>query len=221
MKNMYNEMRKRRHTDIENGHECSLNLFRQIILTNYSTECCIQFDNIIKKILLFCTNHIGLNPSQYIAHPIRVADLVYQYQYPNCQFYDIELALFHNFLEVSSANFEEAEKILGAKIFREVKILTIDRAKRWDGIYLKEYYNAIEKCPRSTKLIKCCDKMDNLFLLQDNKNTKIQKLYLKEIQNFVLPLANQISENFYLDFCNIFIYVDEIVNKTKQNENKE
>ena len=126
----YNKMRKKRSMDIENGHETSLNSFRQIILINYSREHCSRFDNLVDKMLLFCTNHIGLNASQYIANPIRAANLVCQYQYPDCQFEDIELALVHNFLEVSSTNLEEAEKILGSKIFNKIRVLTINRAKR-------------------------------------------------------------------------------------------
>ena len=34
----YHKMRKKRIMDIENGHEASLNLFRQIILKNYSRD---------------------------------------------------------------------------------------------------------------------------------------------------------------------------------------
>ena len=209
----YIEMRNIRLLDMDEGHERPLKLLIKDMAKSYSDDKIKQINFITERLLKFCDQHVGLNSSQYMAHPIRVAQLVYGYQYPNCPFHDVQLALAHNYLEVSSNDTCLAMNFLGIEIFNEVEILTIDREKRWDDAYLTKYYNEINKCHLRVKLIKCCDKFDNLFLLQDNKSFETKNLYLNEIDKFVIPMAKNINNLFYRDFQEIFNKTKMIINE--------
>ena len=213
MQKNYYLMRSTRLWDMQHGHSRSLNLLNQEIGESYSKKYIEEINSILHLTLEFCTESIGLGSSQYVAHPIRVAHLVHLYQKPQKSFFNIKLALIHNILEVSSLNFYQAEKLFGLEIIEDVKTLTIDKKKRWDKKYLDIYYNKINISNHRLKLIKCCDKLDNLFLLEDNESVEEKKLYLEEINNYVLPLASQVNDDFYSYFLSIFKETFKIISE--------
>ena len=111
----------------------------------------------------------------------------------------INLALLHNILECSKIKIECIKKKFGLKILKDIKILTINRKKECIGNYKKKYYQNISKASTNVKIVKIFDKLDNIFLIKNNKNLKIRRRYLKEIDIFILPMVKDELPD-YLDY---------------------
>ena len=69
--------------------------------------------------------------------------------------------------------------------------------------YKKNYYESIKKANKNVIITKILDKLDNLYLLKENKNLMVKKRYLKEIEDFLMPLIKGNLENLYLYFKNL------------------
>ena len=93
-----------------------------------------------------------------------------------------------------------AKKIFGKKICSYLKILTVDRENEWKKNYKNNYYNRIKKSNINLVLVKILDKLDNLYLLKNNKNNKIKKRYLAEIQKYLMPLVKSKVKKIYDHF---------------------
>ena len=88
-------------------------------------------------------------------------------------------------------------------ITTQLNILTVNRKNELKKNYKKNYYKNIKKANKNVIITKILDKLDNLYLLKMNKNLKIKKRYLKEIEDFLMPLIKGNLENLYLYFKNL------------------
>lgn len=132
--------------------------------------------------------HEGLSSDIYIAHPVRVAALSLLSQ--NNPSADLGVvSLLHNVFEVSDKSFEEIEQKFGSTTAEQIAILTVDRSKQWDQTYKKQYYQAISTGALTMRLVKIFDKLDNLFILGINPNEDIRGRYLKEIEEYIMPMV--------------------------------
>ena len=118
-----------------------------------------------------------------------------------------QLAFVHNILE--TGNFKKKSMIskrFGAKIFKEIEILTVNRKMQWNKKYKEKYYEKINNSHINVKIIKILDKMDNLFLLSKNKNLDIKKKYINEIKTYVLPMVKVTIPEIFTYFNNLVLY---------------
>ena len=131
-------------------------------------------------------SHGYLSNVQYMAHPYRVARRLIE-QFPTIDEDYIQLALCHNIIEVSDIT-EDLSTYLGPELIKLVNILTIDRALQWDPAYKKTYYEKIAE-KKITRIIKIFDKLDNLFILSENNDKDLKLMYLKEIEDDLMPFV--------------------------------
>jgi (p)ppGpp synthase/HD superfamily hydrolase len=148
-------------------------------------------------------NHIGLSASDYFCHPVRVA----AYSIFLCENTEPEiglLGLLHNALEVSSVRPDTLRQLFGEKVVRGVNILTINRDLANDFDYRRLYYQRIAKEPLATRAVKVLDKLDNVFLINQNPDPYVRRNYLREISEYVLPIARA-------DFPGVANYMSRVV----------
>ena len=55
--------------------------------------------------------------------------------------------------------------------------------------YKEELLFKIKNGPIETRIVKIFDKVDNLFTLSLNSDDNVRKKYLKEIEEYILPMA--------------------------------
>ena len=132
--------------------------------------------------------HPGLTSQAYFCHVLRVTFFCSKIKTKD-KVNLINLALMHNILESSKTRIGGIKEKFGLKILKEIKILTVDRKREWIGNYKKNYYRNINKASTNVKIVKIFDKLNNIFLIKNNKNLKIKKRYLKEIEVFILPMV--------------------------------
>lgn len=133
-------------------------------------------------------NHPGLSKYQYLSHPLRVAKLALdELQHPKISL--VATCLLHNLKEVSIDSFNTFRLSAPAEISQAIEILTIDRNRTNDKEYIKSYYDLIANSSNFVGTVKVLDKLDNMFMLCLNSDDCIRKIYIEEIEEFVLPLA--------------------------------
>ena len=153
--------------------------------------------------------HVGLSSEIYFSHPIRVSALSILLSGTTKSSVGI-LGLLHNVLEVSNLTENSISKKFGLEIATNISTLKVNRDKQWYGKYKVDYYNKINSSHRACRIVKIIDKLDNLFLLENNKNYKIKKMYLDEIEKFILPMVQS-------DLPNLYGYMKELVCDIQQN----
>ena len=132
--------------------------------------------------------HEGLNSDIYFAHPKRVSS--YSFLYLNTKYIDVAIiGLLHNIFELSNFSEKFIENLFGKKIKDQILNLTVDRKLQYDLKYKKNYYLKIKNGPIETRIVKIFDKVDNLFTLSLNSDDNVRKKYLKEIEEYILPMA--------------------------------
>jgi (p)ppGpp synthase/HD superfamily hydrolase len=131
-------------------------------------------------------NHGQLSKAQYMAHPYRVARRLIEH-FPEIDETYIQLALCHNIIEVSVVT-ENLSDYLGPDLMKHINTLTVDRVLQWDPAYKKTYYEKIAE-EKITRIIKIFDKLDNLFILSENNDKEVKLMYLKEIENYLIPFV--------------------------------
>ena len=149
--------------------------------------------------------HPGLKSYIYFYHPLRVCILstkIKEIISPNL----MALCLLHNIFETTNIDKEIVKKIFGKKIVSQLEILTVDRNRENKENYKKNYYFRLAKAGDNVIFTKIFDKLDNLYLLRNNKNLKIKKNYLSEIKKFVLPMIDKKSKNLLLHFLNLISF---------------
>ncbi len=147
-------------------------------------------------------DHPGLSSNIYFYHPLRVCILstkIFPKKSPEL----MTLCLLHNIFETTKINERIVEKIFGNKISKYLKILTVDRKKEWKKGYKKNYYKKIDFSNQNVTLVKIIDKLDNLYLLKNNKNQKIKKRYLEEVQRYILPLVKKKAGHIHKYYENL------------------
>lgn len=150
-------------------------------------------------------SHPGLSAEQYFGHPVRVAKLSlsqYRGEYREAVF---KLALVHNLIEVSDRSEHELRRNLGDDLYYAIEHLTVDRSLRWNSEYLLKYYDNLHNLSCEIKLVKVCDKIDNIFLLEDNPCSDTKFKYLEEVDYYVVPLAKTVSRHLsrYLELLSV------------------
>lgn len=136
-------------------------------------------------------SHPGLSKEGYLVHPLRTVVLLRRFS-GEASLPAAALAMCHNLIEVgsreSTAKLREIDAIVPG-IHAWVGILTIDRARQSDDRYLQEYYGDIASAPVHVAQVKVSDKMDNLHILCLNPDDAVRAAYLREIEQYVTPLA--------------------------------
>ena len=169
----------------------------------------IAKDKNYKKIVLaynFSKNlsykHPGLDSNIYFYHPLRVCLLSTKIRQKLSSELMI-LCLLHNIFETTDIDPSIISKIFGKKITTQLNILTVNRANEFKKNYKKNYYENIKKENKNVIITKILDKLDNLYLLKMNRNLKVKKRYLKEIEDFLMPLIKGNLKSLYLHFKNL------------------
>ena len=169
----------------------------------------IAKDKNYKKIVLaynFSKNlsykHPGLDSHIYFYHPLRVCLLSTKIRQKLSSELMI-LCLLHNIFETTDIDPSIISKIFGKKITTQLNILTVNRKNELKKNYKKNYYENIKKANKNVIITKILDKLDNLYLLKMNRNLKVKKKYLKEIEDFLMPLIKGNLKNLYPYFENL------------------
>ena len=131
-----------------------------------------------------------MSPEIYFAHPKRVSALS-MLLYDNNNIDAAILGLIHNVFELTSRDEKEISLLFGSKISKQAFVLTVDRQFQWDRDYKKEYYEKISSGPIESSVIKVLDKVDNLFILGTNPDSEIKYRYLKEIEDYIVPMTSK------------------------------
>ena len=134
--------------------------------------------------------HNGLNKNQYLVHPLRIANSILE-SFEKISGDLLILALLHNILEVSKISTSEISNFFGKKISEFIVLLTVDRNRQWDKMYKKTYYEDINNAEEIVPIVKVFDKLDNIYLLSTNNNEKIRNMYISEIEEYVIPMAEK------------------------------
>lgn len=182
--NEFNDGRKARLISMKSEEPLDREGFLRILKLRYSHETFLIIRNFAKEIEKQEYSHGKLSKVQYMAHPYRVAYSLVE-QFPSIDESYIKLALCHNIKEVSGIT-EDLSEYLGKELVKYVTVLTVDRDLQWESQYKSLYYREIRK-NKITRVIKIFDKLDNLFILSENKDSKIKTMYLEEIENYLMP----------------------------------
>ena len=161
-------------------------------------------------------DHKGLTKDQYRAHCYRVSTMVLyssekEHQIPGA------IGLLHNVLEVSDLKISKVQQEFGTEISSALSTLKVERQLQWDQTYLREYYKRIKDHSSYLFKIKVVDKLDNLFVLGLNPNDETRKVYLEEIENFIMPMASEIDNGLYSYIENLIDYNKKVGHFTKEN----
>jgi (p)ppGpp synthase/HD superfamily hydrolase len=132
-------------------------------------------------------NHPGLTQGAYLAHPLRVARLVLELD-PRPTTSSIVVALLHNVLEVSDISVHDLTTLVGRRVSDVIRLLKVDRT---DGsaAAVEAYYDRLDAGPRSGRVVKVLDKLDNLFTLCLNPEASVRTAYLAEVRRRILPMT--------------------------------
>ena len=96
--------------------------------------------------------------------------------------------------------------MIDKKTLSFAKVLQVNRKKQWEKAYIKSYYQKLNSSSNFVKVVKCLDKFDNLFNLHKNPKLKIKRLYLKEIELFILPLVKKYLPKLFKYYKKLFEY---------------
>ncbi|RED44291.1 hypothetical protein [Aestuariispira insulae] len=132
----------------------------------------------------------------YLSHPLRVACCVAQMMSKPCA-ETIEIALMHNLFEITSlTKIDLRDAGYSKRIQTAIGLLTIDRRYEEDPEYLAGFYSAIEGWGPALSLVRCCDKLDNLFGAQIIEDPSVKSSYVALAKQFVAPMAYRLSKPF-------------------------
>ena len=208
------------YTFFQNNHDFNAEIFRrQKWLKNHPDKKAdnewkviikkIEKNKNYKKVVLaynFSKNlaytHPGLDSNIYFYHPLRVCLLSTKIK-QKLSSELMTLCLLHNIFETTDIDPSIISKIFGKKITTQLNILTVNRANEFKKNYKKNYYENIEKANKNVIITKILDKLDNLYLLKMNRNLRVKKRYLKEIEDFLMPLIKGNLKSLYLHFKNL------------------
>jgi len=132
----------------------------------------------------------------YFSHPLRVARIAFQLlEQASAEI--VALGLLHNVFEVSGLTEGDLlEAGFSERLAIGIRLTTIDRKQQYDESYLTKFYGRIREFGDDLTLIKCVDKLDNLFAFQLFERTAEIKRYMDLCEQFVVPLAGGLSADF-------------------------
>lgn len=121
----------------------------------------------------------------YITHPIRVANILMD-EMAVMKGDVICTALLHDVIEDCDITLRELKNNFNDRIAQMVKTLSKDPSLE---NHKKVYYETIVKADDEVKLIKVCDRLDNLRSLRFSHNKTRIRRYIRETEKKYLPLA--------------------------------
>jgi (p)ppGpp synthase/HD superfamily hydrolase len=132
----------------------------------------------------------------YFSHPLRVARLALRLlEQPSAEI--VPMGLLHNVFEVSGLTEGDLlEAGISERLAIGIRLTTIDRERQYDESYLTRFYGRIQEFGDDLTLIKCVDKLDNLLAFQLFERTTEIKRYMELCEQFVVPLAANLSIAF-------------------------
>lgn len=133
--------------------------------------------------------HPGVSAAVYLEHPQRVAALAIRLD-KDIDTTTIVVALLHNVLEVTHTTTVDLSQHLGPDVADTIEALTVDRSATSEA-YRERYYTRLRGGSRAGRVVKVLDKLDNLFLLNLNADDAVRDDYLREIRQWVAPLAQR------------------------------
>jgi (p)ppGpp synthase/HD superfamily hydrolase len=133
-----------------------------------------------------------LGAAIYLAHVYRVTELSLAADRESPAAIAL-LALLHNVMEVASVSGQELAEQFGDALAQAVGALTVDRQQQFDLAYKATYYRGIANLGSEVRVVKVCDKIDNLFTLCLNPDQAARERYIGEVRRFVAPLASTVS----------------------------
>jgi (p)ppGpp synthase/HD superfamily hydrolase len=155
----------------------------------------------------------------YINHPIRVASTTLK-MLPGNAFEPTITALLHNVYEITGLTEDDLINAHYSEwVANAIRILTIDRKFQYDGEYLAPYYKSIEEYSPYLALIRCLDKLDNMFALKMIREENNRAIYLDLVEQFVVQMGTKLSPDFGEFMQQVIIYmrstgcVPELANK--------
>ena len=132
----------------------------------------------------------------YFSHPLRVAKLALQLLAEPSEGI-VSMGLLHNVFEVSGLTEGDLlESGFSERMAIGIRLTTINRQRQYDESYLTQFYGRIEEFGDDLTLIKCVDKLDNLFAFELFERTPEINRYLMLCEQFVVPLAAKLSSEF-------------------------
>jgi (p)ppGpp synthase/HD superfamily hydrolase len=164
--------------------------FRRLINNGLGTSDYAAVTEALEYAATMDYHHAGMSSVTYLAHPLRVAEMVLSLV-PRVPVETLIIAMLHNVLEVGNVPVGDLEQRFGAVVLQALKDLTVDRDLQWDADYKREYYQRLADGYRGACIVKVVDKLDNMFVLGLNPDGEIRRRYLEEIENYVLPMARQ------------------------------
>ncbi len=164
----------------------------------------------LELITNFNYNHNILNKKNYLAHVLRVTKMSILLQ-PKLAKELIVLSMIHNIFEATDLNEIDLLNYFDNKIIERVRILKINRERQNLNSYLTTYYSSIKNAHISVSIVKIIDKIDNIFTLCLNPNLSKRKAYLKQIEDFVIPLTR-------LKLPNVYDYLIILVNNAHKTK---
>ena len=199
LKSINNEINLRNENKLKGYNLFLKNLLKKLdLIKNKSTKfkC--------KKIINHLTKNLEKKNLDNF-HIIRVS--YYCLKYADLKYKDqiCKLALVHNIYEKKN-NSKTLKKMVDKKTLDLAKVLQVNRKKQWEKTYIKSYYKRINNSSIPIKIVKCLDKFDNLFNLRKNPKIKIKRLYLKEIELFILPLVKKCLPKLFKYYKKLFEY---------------
>ncbi len=144
----------------------------------------------LNKINSFEYSHNILNKNTYLAHVSRVTKYSLLFR-PQLAKELLVLGLIHNIFEATEYDYQDLLNYFDNKTLLKVKILKVDRKRQHMENYLFEYYKKIEETHISVSIIKILDKIDNIFTLCLNPSVEKRMVYLKQIEDYVVPLTKR------------------------------
>ncbi|HEU5236132.1 MAG TPA: hypothetical protein VFU37_03255 [Pyrinomonadaceae bacterium] len=169
----------------------------------------------IEKTILFARSLKSENAAHpsvraYFSHPVRVATLALRLEtVPSPEI--VQLGLLHNVFEVSGLNESNLlEEGYSRRIAEGIRLLTVDRRRQYDPVYLEAFHRKIETHGEDLALIRCVDRLDNLLAFQLIERTKVIEDYLDLTIRFVVPMASRLSPQFGAYLLKLIAYMREV-----------
>lgn len=132
----------------------------------------------------------------YLAHPVRVAHFVLSAM-TQPALDTVLTALLHNLFEFSGLAEDDLWSWrLPKTVPQHIRLLTIDRSREAEIPYLMEFYGAIEAAGEGLALVRCMDKIDNLFGSQIIDDSRFRREYIELADRFLTPMATRLETSF-------------------------
>lgn len=143
-------------------------------------------------------SHDATHPSfpLYLSHPLRVALFAFRMHRPR-SVDTVLIGLLHNVYEVAGlAEADLSSRGYSDRTARAVRLLTIDRHRETDPAYLAKFYGQIEAFGDDLALIRCVDKLDNLWATELLEDSGVRSSYIDLAEQFVAPMADRLAAGF-------------------------